>query len=68
MLVMVNGQSRELPPGATVATAIEALSPAPGGRGVAVAVEGAVVPRGSWADTALSEGAHVEVVAAIQGG
>jgi sulfur carrier protein len=38
------------------------------GRGVAVAVEGEVVPRGAWARTSLAEGAHVEVVAAVQGG
>jgi sulfur carrier protein len=68
MLVTVNGQRRELPAGATVASIVAALAAAPEGRGVAVAVEGEVVPRGSWSLTELSEGAHVEVVAAVQGG
>jgi sulfur carrier protein len=68
VLVTVNGERRELPAGATVASVVAELSAAPQGRGVAVAVEGEVVPRGSWGTIALSEGAHVEVVAAVQGG
>jgi sulfur carrier protein len=66
--VIVNGEQRELGSGATVATAIEVLGSAPGGRGLAVAVDGEVVPRGRWAQTRLSEGARVEVVVAVQGG
>jgi sulfur carrier protein len=64
--VVINGERRQLSPGATVATVVEALSV--GGRGVAVAVEGEVVPRGAWGRTELSDGAHVEVVSAVQGG
>jgi sulfur carrier protein len=37
-------------------------------RGVAVAVDGEVVPRGEWASTTLSEGQKVEVLQAVQGG
>ena len=37
-------------------------------RGVAVAVDAEVVPRGEWARWVLSDGAHVEVVTAVQGG
>jgi sulfur carrier protein len=37
-------------------------------RGVAVAVEGEVVPRGEWEERALSEGETIEVVHAVQGG
>jgi sulfur carrier protein len=66
MIVMVNGEHRELPDHATVASLVEQLSAPP--RGVAVAIDGEVVPRGEWADTALPHGAHIEVVAAIQGG
>lgn len=36
--------------------------------GVAVAVNGAVVPRSAWATTALRDGDAVEVVTAVQGG
>jgi sulfur carrier protein len=66
--VTINGEDRELPPGATVASVIESLHNAPEGRGVAVALEGEVVPRAQWPTTELHEGATVEVVAAVQGG
>jgi sulfur carrier protein len=55
-----------VPEEATVANLIEQLSAPP--QGVAVAIDGEVVPRGQWAETALQAGARVEVVAAIQGG
>ena len=37
-------------------------------RGIAVALNGAVVPRTAWADTALKAGDSVEIVRARQGG
>lgn len=37
-------------------------------RGVAVAVNGTVVPRSAWADVPLAEGDTVEVLTAAQGG
>jgi len=66
--VTVNGESRELGAGATVASVVDLLDVAPGARGVAVALDGEVVSRGRWADTQLRDGSMVEVVAAIQGG
>jgi sulfur carrier protein len=68
MNITVNGQPRELPDGATVASVVELLDVAPGARGVAVALDGEVVSRSHWPATELREGALVEVVAAIQGG
>jgi thiazole synthase len=68
MTVELNGRRVELPDGATVATAIELSGAAPEGRGVAVAVDGDVVPRSEWEATSLSDGQSVEVLAAIQGG
>jgi thiazole synthase len=68
MTVELNGRPVELPEGATVAAAVELSGAAPEGRGVAVAVEGEVVPRSEWEATALAEGQSVEVLAAIQGG
>jgi sulfur carrier protein len=68
VLVTVNGKRRELPAGATVASVVGALAAITDGRGVAVAVEGEVVPRGSWARTEVPEGARIEVVTAVQGG
>jgi sulfur carrier protein len=37
-------------------------------RGVAVAVDGEVVPRGEWGARQLHDGARVEVLTAMQGG
>jgi thiazole synthase len=70
MRVEVNGKPMELPAGATLADAVRAnLSGLPDSRrGFAVALDGEVVPRGEWEDTALGEGGRVEVLAAIQGG
>ena len=74
MHVIVNGERRELPPQATVLNVVQLLADDRGnsretaGRGVAVAVEGEVVPRDDWSSTGLGEGARVEVLAAIQGG
>ncbi len=64
--VRLNGEPRELPDGTTVALAVAELTPA--ATGVAAAVNGDVVPRGSWTLTLLRDGDHVEVVTAVQGG
>ena len=68
MRVVLNGEPRELAAGTTVAGVVAAMPGAPEGRGVAVAVDGEVVPRGQWPRTALTEGARLEVVVAVQGG
>lgn len=68
MRVSVNGAVRELPEGASVRDAALALGIEPAKRGVAVAVDGAVVPRSEHESRRLSEGQRVEVVNAIQGG
>ena len=65
--VTLNGEPRELP-AATVEAAVRAAGAPDAGRGVAVAVDGEVVPRGEWATTELREGQQVEVVNAVQGG
>ena len=67
MRVELNGEPTALPDGASVAAAIEA-SGAAARRGVAVAVDGEVVPRSEWDATRLHEGEKIEVLAAIQGG
>jgi len=68
MRVILNGQERELPEDATVAHAVALLGLPPEPRGVAVALEGEVVPRGAWALTPVAEGQRVEVLTAVQGG
>jgi thiazole synthase len=68
MKIQLNGEPVSLEDGATVRTAIEASGAASPERGVAVAVDGEVVPRSEWDATGLAEGQSVEVLAAIQGG
>jgi len=67
-VVLINGERRELPRRATVEAAVRAAGVEEQGRGVAVAVDGEVVPRGQWPDTRLREGQQVEVLHAVQGG
>jgi sulfur carrier protein len=37
-------------------------------RGIAVALNGSVIPRSAWGETALQPGDNVEIVRAMQGG
>jgi thiazole synthase len=68
MRIELNGEPRELPPGATLADAVRESGADDEARGVAVALDGEVVPRSKWAATPLAEDRCVEVLAAIQGG
>jgi sulfur carrier protein len=68
MRIELNGEARELTAGATLADAVRASGADRGARGVAVALDGEVVPRAEWGSTPLAEGHSVEVLAAIQGG
>lgn len=68
MIVELNGERVELAEDASVVDAVAEAGADSGRRGVAVAVDGEVVPRSGWAGTALREGQKVEVVEAIQGG
>ncbi len=63
---LVNGERRELADGTTVAALLDAL--AVPHRGVAVALDAEVVPRSAWDQTVVPDGAHVEVLQAVQGG
>ncbi|MFA9429964.1 sulfur carrier protein ThiS [Egicoccus sp. AB-alg2] len=66
MNVHVNGHTRTLTPGTTLGQLVDGQ--VPDRRGVAVAVDGEVVPRRDWDATALDDGAHIELVGAVQGG
>ncbi len=68
MRIELNGQEQELPDGATLDAAVRASGAGDEARGVAVALDGEVVPRSEWETTPLREGQAVEVLAAIQGG
>jgi sulfur carrier protein len=65
---MLNGEPRDLRDEATAADAVDASGAPDSHDGVAVAVDGEVVPRSRWADHVLAEGQKVEVLQAVQGG
>lgn len=67
MNLVVNGASRTVREGASVADLVAELDLAGDGSGVAVAVNGEVVPRSEWI-TRLSERDRVEILTAVQGG
>ena len=69
-MIIVNGEAApDVPAGITVAELVRLLAGVdPQGRGVAVAIDAVVVPRGAWTTTAIADDARVEVVGAVQGG
>jgi sulfur carrier protein len=67
-LIVLNGERTEVAAGATVTAVLARLGVGVDARGVAVAVDGEVVPRGAWETFALAEDARVEVLSAMQGG
>jgi len=68
MRIVLNGSERDIPGGASVDQAIDAAGASAARTGLAVAVDGEVVPRGEWKRTPLAEGQRVEVLQAVQGG
>jgi sulfur carrier protein len=68
MTVIVNGEPAEVAAGATIAQLLAGLGHPPSGAGIAVAVNGEVVPRAAWPATGLGERDRVEVLGATQGG
>ena len=68
MRIVLNGEPRELADTASVRDAVVAAGTPGDARGVAVALDGEVVPRGRWDEQPLADGQRVEVVQAVQGG
>ena len=68
MKVLLNGERRDLGTHPTVREAVAATGAPREGRGVAVALDGEVVPRRQWDEISLREGQRIEVVRAVQGG
>jgi sulfur carrier protein len=66
--LQVNGQGREVPEGTRVGELVALVTGRAEAGGVAVAVNGRVVPRSSWGQTTLGPGDAVEIVQAVQGG
>lgn len=65
MTITVNGEPREVPDGTTVAQAVTEVTSQD--KGIAVAVNGEVVPRAAWSRP-LAGADRLEVVTAVQGG
>lgn len=68
MKIELNGQPMDVQADANLADAVAATGADPGQRGIAVAVDGEVVPRSEWQTTTIREGQMVEVLQAVQGG
>ena len=65
--IRVNGQDEPLAV-ATLARLLEEKAVDTGQRGIAVALNGAIVPRAAWPQTPLRPGDSIEIVRARQGG
>ncbi|ALE75836.1 hypothetical protein Ae168Ps1_2964c [Pseudonocardia sp. Ae168_Ps1] len=66
MRIVLNGEEREIDDGADLVRLLaDAGMPE---RGIAVAVDGEVVPRAARAGFVPAEGARIEVLTAVQGG
>ena len=67
-MIRVNGREVEDRDGATIADLLADLGVEPDARGVAVAVDGEVIPQGEWPAFTVAAGSRVEAVTAVQGG
>jgi sulfur carrier protein len=66
-MIRVNGESEPLA-AANLVALLEEKEISADARGVAIALNGAIVPRADWATTPLSAGDSIEIVRARQGG
>ena len=65
--IIVNGEEQPLTAG-SVWDLLQRKSIDPLRKGIAVAVNGAVLPRGAWRETALESGDEIEIVKPFAGG
>jgi sulfur carrier protein len=65
--IRINGQDEPLT-AVTLAALLQEKTVDFGQRGIAVALNGAVVPRAAWPQTLLKPGDNIEIVRARQGG
>jgi sulfur carrier protein len=68
MMIELNGDPCDVPAGATVAQVVVLSGAGHEPRGVAVAVDGEVVPRSTWDDVQVAADQKVEVWRAVRGG
>ena len=67
MQLLLNGEPVDLS-GATIAEILIERGLDPGRSGIAVAINGEVIPRASWNIHPLNDGDDIEVITAMQGG
>ena len=65
--IRVNGRHERLAV-VTLAALLQEKAVDTGRRGIAVALNGAIVPRAAWSQTALHPGDSIEIVRVLQGG
>jgi sulfur carrier protein len=68
MKLTLNGAVDDLPDGALLPDLLARSGHTAAARGIAIAVNGEVVPRADWATHPLSDGDSVELLVAVQGG
>ena len=64
--IVVNGESREVPAGETIAGLVRSLELDP--ERLAIELDRQIVKRAAWTSTALPEGARLEIVQFVGGG
>jgi sulfur carrier protein len=67
-MLLVNGEPLSLADGSTIADVVAHLTDDPEPKGVAVAVDRAVIPRSEWSSTPARVGTAIEIVTAAAGG
>jgi sulfur carrier protein len=67
VILVVNGTGMKVEEGASLPQVLAALD-INNTKGVAVAVDGRVIPKSEWQTVALESGMRVEILRAVQGG
>jgi sulfur carrier protein len=65
--IHINGAPRSVA-SATVSELLAEVGLSPARPGIAVAIEGALVPRAAWGEARIEDGQAVEIITASQGG
>jgi sulfur carrier protein len=64
--IEINGRTREIDGPCSIGEIVD--GEVADRRGVAVAVDGEVLPRTAWDDSLVTDGTRLEIVGAVQGG
>ena len=67
MILKLNGKEQQVAAGSSIPDLLAILG-FEASRGVAVAVDGEVVPRSTWDAFSIHDGMRIEVLRAVQGG